>query len=53
MKKELSRSEFLRRMALLSGGVGLGISGIPGQAYAQMPAGLAASVPEGNALVII
>ncbi|MFZ9144932.1 MAG: DUF1501 domain-containing protein, partial [Aquirufa sp.] len=40
-------------MALLSGGVGLGISGIPGQAYAQMPAGLAASVPEGNALVII
>ena len=40
-------------MALLSGGVGLGISGIPGQAYAQMPAGLAVSVPEGNALVII
>ncbi|USQ03177.1 DUF1501 domain-containing protein [Aquirufa antheringensis] len=53
MKKELTRSEFLRRMALLSGGVGLGISGIPGQAYAALPAGLAASVPAGNALVII
>jgi len=53
MKKELTRSEFLRRMALLSGGVGLGIAGMPGQAYAQMPAGLAASVPAGNALVII
>jgi uncharacterized protein (DUF1501 family) len=53
MIKELSRAEFLRRMALLSGGVGLGISGIPGQAYAQLPAGLAASVPTGNALVII
>jgi uncharacterized protein (DUF1501 family) len=53
MKKDLSRAEFLRRMALLSGGVGLGISGIPGQAYAQLPAGLAASVTPGNALVII
>jgi uncharacterized protein (DUF1501 family) len=53
MKKELTRSEFLRRMALLSGGVGLGIAGMPGQAYAQMPAGLSASVPAGNALVII
>ncbi|MFA9198285.1 MAG: DUF1501 domain-containing protein [Aquirufa sp.] len=53
MKKELTRSEFLRRMALLSGGVGLGIAGMPGQAYAQLPAGLAASVPEGNVLVII
>lgn len=53
MKKELTRSEFLRQMALLSGGVGLGIAGIPGQAYAQLPAGLAASVPEGNVLVII
>lgn len=53
MKKELSRSEFLRRMALLSGGVGLGISGIPGQAYATMPAGFVNSVPEGNILVII
>ena len=53
MKKELTRSEFLRQMALLSGGVGLGIAGIPGQAYAQLPAGLMASVPEGNVLVII
>lgn len=53
MKKELSRSEFLRRMALLSGGVGLGISGMPGQAYAQLPADLQASVSPGNALVII
>lgn len=53
MKKELKRSEFLRQMALLSGGVGLGIAGIPGQAYATLPAGLAASVPEGNVLVII
>ena len=53
MKKDLSRAEFLRRMALLSGGVGIGISGIPGQAYAQLPAGLAASVPTGNAVVII
>lgn len=53
MKKELTRSEFLRQIALLSGGVGLGIAGIPGQAYAQLPAGLAASVPEGNVLVII
>jgi uncharacterized protein (DUF1501 family) len=40
-------------MALLSGGVGLGIAGIPGQAYAQLPTGLMASVPEGNVLVII
>ena len=53
MKKELTRSEFLRQMALLSGGVGLGIAGIPGQAYAQLPASLMASVPEGNVLVII
>ena len=53
MKKELTRSEFLRQMALLSGGVGLGIAGIPGQAYAQLPTGLAGSVPEGNVLVII
>ncbi len=53
MKKELSRSEFLRRMALLSGGVSLGISGIPTQAYAQLPAGVATSVSPGNALVII
>jgi len=53
MKKELSRSEFLRRMALLSGGVGLGISGIPGQAYATIPAGVLTSVPEGNVVVII
>ncbi|MFM6913304.1 MAG: DUF1501 domain-containing protein, partial [Aquirufa sp.] len=53
MKKELTRSEFLRRMALLSGGVGLGIAGMPGQAYATLPAGLAASVPAGNVLVII
>ena len=53
MKKELTRSEFLRQMALLSGGVGLGMAGIPGQAYAQLPAGLMASVPEGNVLVII
>jgi hypothetical protein len=47
MKKELTRSEFLRRMALLSGGVGLGISGIPGQAFATLPAGLSASVSAG------
>lgn len=40
-------------MALLSGGVGLGIAGIPGQAYAQLPTGLMASFPEGNVLVII
>lgn len=53
MKKDLTRSEFLRQMALLSGGVGLGISGMPAQAYAQLPAGLATSVPTGNALVII
>lgn len=53
MKKEMTRSEFLRQMALLSGGVGLGIAGIPGQAYAQLPAGLMTSVPEGNVLVII
>jgi len=53
MKKELTRSEFLRRMALLSGGVGLGISGIPGQAYATLPTGLSASVSGGNVLVII
>jgi len=53
MKKELTRSEFLRRMALLSGGVGLGISGIPGQVYATLPAGLSASVSTGNVLVII
>ena len=53
MKKDLTRSEFLRQMALLSGGVGLGISGMPAQAYAQLPAGIAASVPTGNALVII
>ncbi|MEN9961399.1 MAG: hypothetical protein RL045_1652 [Bacteroidota bacterium] len=53
MKKELSRSEFLRQMALLSGGLSLGIAGLPGQAYAQLPAGLAASVPAGNVLVII
>jgi len=53
MKKELTRSEFLRRMALLSGGVGLGISGIPGQAYGTLPTGLSASVSGGNVLVII
>jgi len=53
MNKELTRSEFLRRMALLSGGVGLGISGIPGQAYATLPTGLLASVSAGNVLVII
>ena len=53
MKKDLTRSAFLRQMALLSGGVGLGISGMPAQAYAQLPAGLATSVPTGNALVII
>ena len=53
MKKDIKRSEFLRQMTLLSGGVGLGIAGIPGQAYATLPAGLAASVPSGNALVII
>lgn len=53
MKKDLTRSAFLRQMALLSGGVGLGISGMPAQAYAQMPAGLVNSVPTGNALVII
>jgi uncharacterized protein (DUF1501 family) len=53
MKKELTRSEFLRQMALISGGVGLGIAGMPGQAYATLPAGLAASVPAGNVLVII
>jgi uncharacterized protein (DUF1501 family) len=53
MKKDLTRSEFLRQMALLSGGVGLGISGMPAQAYAQLPAGIATSVPTGNALVII
>jgi uncharacterized protein (DUF1501 family) len=40
-------------MALLSGGVGLGISGIPGQAYATLPTGLSASVSAGNVLVII
>ena len=53
MKKDLTRSEFLRQMALLSGGVGLGISGMPAQAFAQLPAGIATSVPTGNALVII
>jgi uncharacterized protein (DUF1501 family) len=40
-------------MALLSGGVGLGISGIPGQAYGTLPTGLSASVSGGNVLVII
>jgi uncharacterized protein (DUF1501 family) len=53
MKKQINRKAFLHQMAVLSGGVGIGLTGVTGKAFGQIPAAHAANVQAGKVLVII
>lgn len=53
MKKQINRKEFLQQMAILSGGVSIGLGAVTGKAFGQIPAAYAASAEAGKVLVII
>ena len=53
MKKQINRKAFLQQMAILSGGVGIGLGTVTGKAFGQIPAAYASNAEAGRVLVII
>lgn len=53
MKKQMNRKAFLQQMAILSGGVGIGLGTVTGRAFGQIPAAYAANAEAGKVLIII
>jgi uncharacterized protein (DUF1501 family) len=53
MKKHMNRKAFLQQMAILSGGVGIGLGTVTGKAFGQIPAAFAGNAEAGKVLVII
>ena len=49
----MNRKAFLQQMAILSGGVGIGLGTVTGRAFGQIPAAYAANAEAGKVLIII